>query len=364
MPLKDGILFKINNNVNKLFKNKATIQASWGHHRILRNQMKNEAIDSSNLFQECRLCPRGCGTKRSEGTGQKSAGFCGETAQLKVAYVGPHFGEEPPLVGTHGSGTVFFSGCSLRCSYCQNFQISREGMGETLELEDLAEKVVDMTAAHSVHNVNFVTPDHFFPHVFRLISLLRREGCDLPMVFNTSGYQSISMLKMAEPFVDIYLPDFKYADSTLAARFSRCKDYPEVALKAISEMIRQKGFLDSFEKESLLATKGVLVRHLILPGYVENSVNVLTTLYLEFGARLPLSLMSQYKPVRHHQEENMNRPVTSEEFRKVYEHAIDLGFENLFVQFPGEGESREPNKAPFLPDFTKHKPFSGGHPQD
>ena len=321
--------------------------------------MNSEAIDSSNLFQECRLCPRDCGINRSERAGQKPAGFCRETAQLKVAYVGPHFGEEPPLAGTHGSGTIFFSGCSLRCSYCQNFQISREGMGEALAVDELAERVMKMIKAHSVHNVNFVTPDHFFPHVFRLIFLLRGKGCDLPMVFNTSGYQSIPMLKMAEPFVDIYLPDFKYADPSLAARFSKCKDYSDVALRAISEMILQKGFLDSFESASLLARKGVLVRHLILPGYTENSINVLTTLYLEFGARLPLSLMSQYTPVRHHQEENMNRPVTSEEFQKVYEHAIDLGFENLFVQFPGEGESRKPNEDPFLPDFKKSQPFKG-----
>jgi putative pyruvate formate lyase activating enzyme len=231
-------------------------------------------------------------------------------------------------------------------------------MGEALAVDELAERVMQMIKAHSVHNVNFVTPDHFFPHVFRLIFLLRRKGFDLPIVFNTSGYQSISMLKMAEPFVDIYLPDFKYADPSLAARFSKCKDYSDVALRAISEMILQKGFLDSVESASLLARKGVLVRHLILPGYTENSINVLTTLYLEFGARLPLSLMSQYTPVRHHQEESMNRPVTSEEFQKVYEHAIDLGFQNLFVQFPGEGESRKPNEDPFLPDFRNSQPFT------
>ena len=306
-------------------------------------------------LEECRLCPRECGVDRLK---ERTPGFCRETAQMRVAYVGPHFGEEPPLTGTHGSGTVFFSGCSLRCSYCQNFQISQEGTGEALEVEELAEKVIEMIKTHSVHNVNFVTPDHFFPHIFRLIFLLRKKGYELPMVFNTSGYQSISMLKIAEPFVDIYLPDFKYADSALAARFSRCKDYPEVALKAISEMIRQKGFLDSFEKESLLATKGVLVRHLILPGYVENSINALTSLYLEFGSLLPLSIMSQYTPVRPHQEENMHRPVASEEFQKVYEHAMGLGFERLFVQFPEEGERGEPNEDPFLPDFRRKEPFT------
>ena len=227
-----------------------------------------------------------------------------------------------------------------------------------MEVDELAERVTEMIKAHSVHNVNFVTPDHFFPHIFRLISLLRRKGCDLPMVLNTSGYQSIPMLKMAEPFVDIYLPDFKYADTFLAARFSKCKDYSDVSLAAISEMIRQKGFLDSFERASPLASKGVLVRHLILPGYVENSINALTTLYLEFGARLPLSLMSQYTPVRHHQEESMNRPVTQVESQRVYNHALELGFENLFVQYHGEGAPGEPKDAPFLPDFQKSHPFT------
>ena len=312
-------------------------------------------------FESCRLCPRECGVNRLEGG---TAGFCREAGRLRVAYVGPHFGEEPPLVGTHGSGTVFFSGCSLRCSYCQNFQISREGVGETLEVEELVEKVAEMIQTRSVHNVNFVTPDQFFPHVFRLVSLLRRSGYGLPVVFNTSGYQSLTMLKAAEPFVDIYLPDFKYSDTALASRFSRCEDYPDVTLKAISEMIRQKGFLDSFARESSLAEKGVLVRHLILPGYTENSVNALTTLFLEFGARLPISLMSQYMPVRRHREVNMNRTVTPEEFRSVYGHAMELGFENLFVQFPAEDGPIRPRETPFLPDFQRSQPFTGKLPQD
>ncbi len=313
-------------------------------------------MDSVNAFESCRLCPRECGVDRlAEG----ATGFCRETEQLRVAYVGPHFGEEPPLTGTRGSGTVFFSGCSLRCTYCQNFQISRDGMGEVVGVDELAQEVAVMIEAHSVHNVNLVTPDHFFPHVFRLISLLRLRGCDLPIAFNTSGYQSLTMLKTAEPFVDIYLPDFKYADPSLAARFSNCRDYIDTALAAISEMIRQKGFLDSSESGSLLAKKGVLVRHLILPGYVENSLDALTTLFLEYGSLLPLSLMSQYTPVRRYQEESMNRTVRPEEFRLVCDHALDLGFQNLFVQFPAVAPLGEPSEEPFLPDFKKSRPFTG-----
>jgi putative pyruvate formate lyase activating enzyme len=310
----------------------------------------------SELFKQCFLCPRECGVDRLEEGEKSRAGFCRQDGHLRVAYVGPHFGEEPPLTGTHGSGTVFFTGCSLRCSFCQNFQISREGLGETMQLEGLLAKVEDMILRKHVHNVNFVTPDHFFPYVFELVTSLRNKGHDLPMVFNLSGYQSVNLLKSAEPYADIYLPDFKYADRELAGKLSRCRHYPDVALAALSEMIVQKGFLDTFVTGGALAKKGVLVRHLILPGHVENSMDALTTLFVEFGAELPLSLMSQYVPVTPHDIEALNRPLGEDEFSQVYSHALELGFRHLFVQFP---EKASPgSKAPFLPDFRLDKPFS------
>jgi putative pyruvate formate lyase activating enzyme len=313
------------------------------------------------LFKQCFLCPRQCGVDRLQRGEKSSAGFCRQDGQLRVAYVGPHFGEEPPLTGTHGSGTVFFTGCSLRCSYCQNFQISREGLGEAIGLESLLAKVEDMILREHVHNLNFVTPDHFFPYVFELVTLLRGRRFTLPVVFNVSGYQSVNLVKSAEEYVDIYLPDFKYADRDLAKSLSKCRDYPDVALAALSVMLSQKGFLDCFDTGGPLARKGVLVRHLILPGYVENSINALTTLFVEFGAKLPLSLMSQYVPVTPQEAEPLNRPLAEEEFNRVYSHALDLGFQHLFVQFPAQ----EPHeiKPPFLPDFRLHKPFSSsaGH---
>ena len=284
-------------------------------------------------------------------------GFCGETDQLRVAYVGPHFGEEPPISGERGSGTVFFSGCSLKCSFCQNFQISRDHMGKYMGLDELQKEIRKMIQRYGVHNINFVTPDHFFPHLFSLVTLLRGKGLDLPVVYNLSGFQSVEVLKIAEEFVDIYLPDFKYSDATLAGRLSKCPDYPEKALEAIAEMVRQKGLLDSCSKGAGPARKGVLVRHLILPGKVENSVNALTTLFLEFGPRLPLSLMSQYYPVVHQKDPDLNRSITTEEFYKVYSHADDLGFENLFVQFPEEKHRTFPHASTFLPDFRRPEPF-------
>jgi len=275
-----------------------------------------------------------------------------------VAHVGAHFGEEPPITGSNGSGTVFFTGCSLRCSFCQNYQISMDGLGKTLSINELFERVTEMIQLHHVHNINFVTPDHFFPHTFELVSLLRCRDYNLPIVYNLSGYQSVDMLKMVDHYADIYLPDYKYSDPVLSASFSRCKDYPKVALDAIAEMISQKGFLDSTITNSPLAEKGVLVRHLILPGKIENSMNALTPLFLEFGAKLPLSLMSQYQPALPQKDKELNRPITGEEFNRVYSHVMDLGFEELYVQFPENNFSNLQKSSPFLPDFREDEPFS------
>jgi len=304
------------------------------------------------LYENCNLCPRACGVNRLEG----ESGFCREGADLRVSYVGPHFGEEPPLTGARGSGTVFFTGCSLRCSYCQNFQISRDSVGSPIKIEDLLKRIILMIKEEGVHNINMVTPDHFFPHVFRVSELLRETGSKLPIVYNLSGYQSKAMLEMAEPLVEIYLPDFKYSDRELSSRLSGCGDYPGVALEAVTEMLEQKGFLDSFEDETPLAGKGVLVRHMILPGRIQNSLDVLTMLFLEFGSGLPLSLMSQYAPVRPQKLGDLNRSVKIDEFDRVYRHALELGFERLFVQFPEDSSQTCP--TPFLPDFRLKEPFA------
>ena len=316
-------------------------------------------MDFLNLFESCYLCPRQCGVNRLREGKDSLSLFCGENHHLRVAYLGPHFGEEPPITGKNGSGTIFFTGCSLRCSFCQNYQISRDGLGRIMDLDELFEGVVKMIREDHVHNINFVTPDHFFPHVFQLVFLLRRRGYDLPIVYNLSGYQSLDMLKMAEDYADIYLPDFKYADSSLSTRLSKCKDYPKVALEAIAEMVRQKGFLNYSESRSELANKGTMVRHLILPGRVENSLNALTAMFLEFGAGLPISLMSQYIPVIPQEENDLNRPITREEFDKVYSHALDLGFGQLFVQFPEQLSLDRSKPSPFLPDFLRAEPFAG-----
>jgi putative pyruvate formate lyase activating enzyme len=341
------ILFDIN-NINKMISS-------------IKEAEKTGQTDFMKLFEECRLCPRNCGINRIN-TGKSSRGFCGQGHILRAAYIGAHFGEEPPITGARGSGTIFFSGCPLKCSFCQNYQISRDGLGKVLDTDELLHRVITMIREKGVHNINFVTPDHYFPYVIKLVELLRDRGYLIPTVFNLSGYQSTAMLGMAEDYADIYLPDFKYSDRNLSKRLSNCGDYPKVAIEAITEMVRQKGFLDSFNNDSGLAGKGILVRHLILPGNIENSLNALTTLFLEFGADLPVSLMSQYQPVISHEDGDMNRPITREEFDKVYSHANDLGFNNLFVQFPDEMPGRSQDRSPFLPDFHYDEPFTGNAP--
>ncbi|MBN2011919.1 radical SAM protein [candidate division KSB1 bacterium] len=319
--------------------------------------MKPDALYKE--YTECQLCPRNCGMNRIA----CETGVCGESDQLRVAAIEAHFGEEPPISGIHGSGTVFFSGCSLKCQYCQNHQISHDGMGRIITVTDVVNRLEQLVSHESIHNVNFVTADHFFPHTIEIVDLLAERDLLIPIVYNLSGYQSINSLRLIETSADIYLPDFKYSDADIAAQLSRCRDYPAVAIDALAEMVRQKGFLNNFttnDESCDIATKGVLVRHLILPGHVKNSLDALSTLFIEFGANLPISLMSQYYPTQLFKQPELNRGITSEEFQQVYSHVLELGFNHVFVQFP---ESHAPER-PFLPDFQRAKPFVGNAKSD
>jgi putative pyruvate formate lyase activating enzyme len=288
-------------------------------------------------------------------------GFCGETAQLQVASIEAHFGEEPPISGRHGSGTVFFSGCTLKCDFCQNYQLSHQHIGEQMTIMDVVHRLEELYSTQGIHNVNFVTPDHFFPHTQEIISELRKNNILIPIVYNMSGYERVESLGDIEEYADIYLPDFKYADRNLGKKFSHCQDYPPVALEALTEMVRQKGFLNTFmaEQTDQIAQKGVLVRHLILPEHVQNSIDALSMLFLEFGKDLPLSLMSQYHPVNQYPVPDLQRHITADEFQQVYDHALRLGFHHLFVQYP---ETQTGQTSEFLPDFTKKYPFNGNKP--
>ena len=306
-------------------------------------------MDSSS-YSSCRLCPRQCGTDRLGG----APGICGETAELRIASSGPHRGEEPCFTGRRGSGTIFFSGCPCHCFFCQNWQISTpRGKGQATspdEFHRLALGLIEL----GVHNLNFVTPDHFWPHIEALCTRLRAEGSTLPFLFNSSGYQLPSMISRYAALMDIFLPDFKFADPALARLVLRDEQYPETALEALRLMVAEKGFLDPFDPTgATVAERGVLVRHLVLPGHVENSLRVLDLLRSEFGRFLPLSLMSQYTPVpAAHTRPPFDRPLFSAEYQTVLDRAQDLGFENLLIQPLAASDD-------FLPDFEKEKPFRG-----
>ena len=231
-----------------------------------------------------------------------------------------------------------------------------------MDTKELLSRVMDLIRLNAVHNINFVTPDHFFPFTFELVEQLRKKGHCLPVVYNLSGYQSVPLLTIAEEYADIYLPDYKYSDSDLSRRLSRCNNYPTVALDAIVEMVKQKGFLDSFSTGERTATRGVLVRHMILPGEVKNSIDALSSLFIELGPELPISLMSQYFPVLSQEEKNLNRTVAQDEFNRVYSHVKDLGFSNIYIQYLDQLQDESCGERSFLPDFRLPRPFMGNMP--
>lgn len=294
----------------------------------------------------CNNCPRNCNIDR-----EKYVGFCKQSNILKIAHINPHFGEEPPISGTNGSCTVFFSGCTLGCVFCQNYQISHKGVGDYTNVEEVSIKIKNIYNEKKVHNVNFVTPDQFFFETTQIIESLKNFGITIPTVYNTSGYQKISSLKMIENTADIYLPDYKYSDDDLGKRLSKVNSYSSIALDAIYEMVKQKGFINSLSAENT-ATKGVLIRHLVLPGYIKNSTNALLSLFLEFGKELPISIMGQFTPHQHFEDENLNRYLSKEEYDEVIDYALSLGFKNLLIQ-----ELNQNND--FLPDFNCKNPFKG-----
>ncbi|HCA04690.1 MAG TPA: radical SAM protein [Ruminococcaceae bacterium] len=257
----------------------------------------------------CNLCPRKCGGFRTEHTGN---GFCGLGTLPVVARVAPHFGEEPCISGTRGSGTVFFSGCTLKCVFCQNYEISTLNKGTTLTPAELAD-CYKMLEDAGCHNINLVTADHFLPAVVKSMEIYRPK---LPVVYNCSGYTSPAALKMLDGIVDVYLPDFKYSDDRLAVELSKAPDYVNTASAAIQEMIFQVG-LPEYDDDGIMQ-KGVIVRHLILPAHTRNSIGVIDIVRRLYGNQVMFSLMCQYVPwgeVRH--DKKLGRKITKREYEKV-----------------------------------------------
>ena len=289
----------------------------------------------------CIQCPRKCKKQRIDEQ-TETYGYCRVSNEVKVARASLHFWEEPCISGEEGSGTVFFSGCNLQCVYCQNVEIAKGVRGKTISVERLAEIFLELQEK-GANNINLVTPSHYYPQIKEAL-LLVKEKLFVPVIANTSSYDSVESLRQMEGLVDIYLADFKYLDNQLAKKYSNATDYPQVAGKALNEMFRQVG--EPIFDEDGKMKKGMIIRHLLLPGYKEDSKAVLRYLYETFGDSVFISIMNQYTPLSHVASyPELNRLVTEEEYEEVVDFAIDLGIENGFVQ---EGETAEES---FIPDF-------------
>lgn len=340
-----------------------------------------ETTSTDIRMRSCMLCPRRCGVDRTQG----EKGVCGQTDELRVARAALHMWEEPCISGSRGSGAVFFSGCALHCVFCQNHAIADGAAGKSITVGRLAEIFLELQA-QGANNINLVTAGHFTPQVMKALDLAKRQGLTLPVIYNTSAYEEAETIRSLEGYVDVYLPDLKYVDPILSRKYSHASNYFEKAGAAIAEMVRQTGEMKfvlemetagsqavedrgklagsqatrgqketmgvaeyqrrSEQGESLLMTRGVIVRHLLLPGCTEDSKRVLDYLLDTYGDRIFISIMNQYTPLPHVAAyPELNRRVTNREYNAVIDYALERGLENGFIQEGGTAEES------FIPEF-------------
>ena len=288
----------------------------------MHDQSKKSIRRLWDSIDPCTLCPRRCGVHRRN----NQMGFCGIGDVPRVSSVGPHFGEESVLVGSGGSGTIFFAGCNLGCVFCQNFDISHHRQGQTTIIEQLAQSMLELQY-YGCSNINFVTPTHVAPAIIAALELARKEGLTLPTVYNTGGYDSVETLKLLEGFVDIYMPDMKYADTKVAEELSAAPDYPQINRDAVKEMHRQVGDLKT---EKGVATRGLLVRHLVLPENLAGSFEIIDFLADQISPKTTINVMDQYRPCyKASSHPKINRRPTTEEIQSVRQYAIQKGLNVL-----------------------------------
>ena len=291
------------------------------------------------LTERCELCPRKCGANRLAGKN----GFCGGGKEVKVARAALHFWEEPCISGEEGSGTVFFSGCTMRCVFCQNREISRGEAGKLISIERLAEIFLELQKK-GANNINLVTPMHYAPQITAALDIARKNGLSLPIVWNTGGWELPESVEAVKNYSDIWLTDFKYYDNSLAENFSNAKNYFENASASLKKMLEQTGE-PVFDNDGMMK-KGIIVRHLVLPGHTDDSKKVLRWLWENFGDKIWISIMNQYTPLCSEEKfPELSRKVTDEEYDEVVDFAVSLGIENAFVQ-DGEAVSES-----FIPPF-------------
>ena len=313
------------------------------------------------------LCPRACGVNRTAG----ARGVCGQSANVRLARAALHFWEEPCISGTNGSGAVFFCGCSLQCVFCQNREIATGQTGIEIPKERLTEIFLELQEQHA-NNINLVTPGHYAPHIIAAVESARRQGLRIPIVYNTGSYETVDTIRSMEGIVDVYLPDFKYMDAALAEKYSHAKDYPNAAKAAIAEMVRQQPqarFVPELQQREgglrveiqsgtdrdtepkvqtqiQVMTAGVIVRHLLLPGMLYDSKQILKYLYEQYGNQIYYSLMSQYTPLAHVKDyPELTKRVSEEAYAHLVHYAEQLGITNGFTQ------EREVAKESFIPHF-------------
>ena len=301
----------------------------------------------SGQLVDCQSCPRRCRVNRLAG----ELGFCRVGAGIPVAHSGLHFGEEPPISGHRGSGTIFFAGCNLRCLFCQNYQISQEFTLARLPQLTVAQLAAEMLRLEGAgaHNINFVSPSHLLLPMADAIRSARDQGLSVPVVYNSNAYDEPAALRQVRGLIDIYLPDLKYLDNSLARRWSAVADYAETALAALREMLEQVGHLQV--DAAGIARRGLLVRHLVLPGALADSRRCLAAL-AELSADIHVSIMAQYSPCyRAAGDPLLNRTLRAAEYEEIVDWALALGLENAYVQ---ELESQNH----YLPDFDRNQPFA------
>lgn len=290
-------------------------------------------------MENCTLCPRECHADRKNG----KVGYCGMNAKLYAARAAPHMWEEPCISGKKGSGAVFFTGCGLRCCFCQNREIAIGTSGQEITVERLADIFLELQKKGAA-NINLVTGAHYALHIVEALKLAKEKGLCLPVVYNSSGYEKVETLRLLEGYVDVYLPDYKYAQSELAQKYSHAADYPERAQRAIAEMVRQTG-VAVFDEDGYIQ-RGTIVRHLILPGHTKNSIEALRWLHETWGEQIYISIMNQYTPVFEQEKyKELNRKVTRREYAKVLDAALEMGIVNGFFQ---DGETA---RESFIPAF-------------
>jgi len=279
----------------------------------------NQRIEALNeILKECRLCPRQCRVNRVGG----ETGYCGAPADLMVSSAFPHFGEEPPLVGYHGSGTIFLTHCNLLCIFCQNYDISHQGRGIKISSDDMARTMVKLQEM-GCHNINFVTPTHYAPQIIASLPKAIEMGLRVPIVYNCSGYESIEVIKLLEGIIDIYMPDIKYMDERFSGKFSNAHDYPKVVKSVLKEMHRQVGDLQI--NNSGIAERGLLIRHLVMPNGVASTEAVLRFIAEEISIHSYVNIMDQYRPeYRAYEYPEINRRITNKEYLEAIQIAKRL----------------------------------------